>query len=55
MFIFSRAKEWVYEYFNDVYAAIRREKIIKKWRRKYKIAAIERMNPGWRDLYFELA
>lgn len=44
-----------YEYFNDIYAAINREKVIKKWRRKYKIAVIESMNPNWRDLYFELA
>jgi len=43
-----------YEQFNDVHAAICREKAIKKWRRKYKIAAIESMNPNWRDLYFEL-
>ena len=43
-----------YEYFNDIYAAINREKAIKKWRRKYKIAVIESMNPNWRDLYFDL-
>jgi len=44
-----------YEHFDDIHAAIRREKAIKKWRRKYKIAAIESMNPDWRDLYFGLA
>jgi putative endonuclease len=27
---------------------------IKKWRRAWKIALIERMNPDWRDLYDEL-
>ena len=43
-----------YEYFDDIEAAIHREKIIKKWRRKFKIAAIEKMNPTWRDLYYEL-
>ena len=43
-----------YEHFNDVYAAISREKVIKKGRREFKIAAIESMNPDWRDLYFEL-
>jgi len=37
-----------------IYAAISREKVIKKWRREFKIAAIESMNPDWRDLYFEL-
>src|SRR5690349_14359625 len=43
-----------YEHFEDVDAAISREKVIKKWRREFKIAAIEDMNPNWRDLYFEL-
>ncbi len=31
-------------------AAIAREKEIKKWRRAKKIALIESVNPGWRDL-----
>ena len=31
-----------------------REKIIKKWKRSFKIDAIERMNPNWEDLYFTL-
>jgi putative endonuclease len=44
-----------YEYCNDIREAIAREKAIKKWKRKYKIAAIESVNPDWRDLYFELA
>jgi putative endonuclease len=43
-----------YECFNDVYEAIRREKIIKKWKRKFKMSAVESMNPQWKDLYFEL-
>jgi len=43
-----------YEYFNDINSAIFREKIIKKWKRQYKINAIEGMNPQWNDLYFEL-
>ncbi|HLF65989.1 MAG TPA: GIY-YIG nuclease family protein, partial [Gammaproteobacteria bacterium] len=43
-----------YEHCEDVYAAIAREKVIKKWKRKYKMAIIERQNPAWRDLYFEL-
>ena len=43
-----------YEQFNDIESAINREKVIKKWRRRYKIAAIEKMNPDWRDLYFDL-
>jgi len=43
-----------YEEYNDIHEAIYREKIIKKWKRKYKINAIERINPEWRDLYFDL-
>jgi putative endonuclease len=34
----------------DVVAAITREKQIKGWLRKKKVALIEAMNPGWRDL-----
>jgi putative endonuclease len=43
-----------YEHFNDIKAAICREKAMKKWQRKHKIAAIESINPNWCDLYFEL-
>jgi putative endonuclease len=43
-----------YECFEDITTAIHREKIIKKWKRKIKISAIEKMNPEWRDLYFDL-
>jgi putative endonuclease len=35
---------------NDVTEAIAREKQIKGWVRKKKIALIESVNPGWRDL-----
>ena len=35
-------------------AAIRREKRLKRWPREWKIALIERHNPGWRDLSEEL-
>ena len=34
----------------DVKQAIEREKQIKGWIRAKKIALIEQMNPGWRDL-----
>ena len=39
-----------YEFFSDVHAAIRREKEIKGWTRKKKIALIESKNPKWEDL-----
>ena len=36
---------------SDVDLAIRREKRIKRWRRAWKIALIERENPDWLDRY----
>jgi putative endonuclease len=36
--------------FNNPDDAIRREKHIKCWLRKKKIALIESMNPDWKDL-----
>jgi len=35
----------------DIYAAIVREKQIKKWKRAWKIELIEAGNPAWDDLY----
>jgi putative endonuclease len=43
-----------YECFDDVDEAIHKEKIIKKWKRKFKMSAIESINPEWKDLYFDL-
>jgi putative endonuclease len=43
-----------YESHGDIHFAIHREKIIKKWKRKFKISAIENMNPEWKDLYWGL-
>src|ERR1700754_3755130 len=40
-----------YEVFNDVNAAIHREKCIKKWKRAWKLEVINKMNPAWFDLY----
>ena len=39
-----------YEHTEDVMAAIAREKQIKGWLRKKKIALIESMNPEWNDM-----
>ena len=39
-----------YEVCEDIEGAILREKQIKGWLRIKKIALIESMNPGWRDL-----
>jgi hypothetical protein len=38
---------------NDVTAAIAREKEVKGWLQKKKIALIEEMNPGWQDFSAE--
>jgi len=38
-----------------VEAAIRREKGIKRWRRAWKLALIEKEDQQWRDLYEELS
>ena len=35
-------------------SAIVREKALKKWPRAWKVALIEELNPGWRDLYDEI-
>ncbi len=44
-----------FESYDDPVAAITREKELKKWRRAWKIALIEKDNPDWRDLYHEIA
>jgi putative endonuclease len=43
-----------YEIYDDVNEAIAREKQLKKWERRWKLALIETINPSWRDLYFDL-
>jgi putative endonuclease len=43
-----------YETFGDIRAAIAREKQIKGWLRKKKVALIEATNPSWRDLADDL-
>ena len=46
-----RASRLVYfEATNDALAALTREKQIKGWSRRKKLALIESMNPSWRDL-----
>jgi putative endonuclease len=43
-----------FEVHDDPIAAISREKELKKWRRTWKIALIEKDNPEWHDLYEEI-
>ncbi len=39
-----------YKYVND---AIKREKALKEWHRKWKIRLIEKENKEWRDLFYD--
>ncbi len=48
-----RCLVWYRDY-PDIRDAIDDEKRIKRWRRKWKLALIETMNPQWRDLYEEI-
>jgi len=43
-----------YELHEDITQAIAREKRMKKWRRAWKIHLVEKHNPEWEDLYFQL-
>ena len=43
-----------YEVTDSPYSAISREKQIKAGSRAKKLALIDAMNPGWRDLYDEI-
>jgi putative endonuclease len=43
-----------YEIHGSAYEAIRREKLIKKWHRDWKVNRVQEMNPGWEDLYSKI-
>ena len=42
-----------YEYTSDVYAALEREKQLKGWTRRKKMALVKKENPEWNDLSLE--
>nr|WP_205524368.1 GIY-YIG nuclease family protein [Rhodopseudomonas sp. WA056] len=52
---YNIAKLVWFEIHDDPISAITREKEIKKWRRAWKLALIERDNPGWDDLFETIA
>jgi len=43
-----------YEIFDNIREAITREKQLKNWKRQWKIELIEKENPDWKDLYYEI-
>jgi len=43
-----------YEIFEGINEAIRREKQLKRWNRKWKLELIEETNPTWEDLYSQI-
>ncbi len=52
-------KYWIkllvwYEAHQDIHDAIRRETLLKKWKRRWKLDLIEKSNPDWRDLRLTL-
>jgi putative endonuclease len=40
-----------YELHESMESAIKREKRLKDWKRKWKVQLIEKTNPDWEDLY----
>ena len=44
-----------YEEYSSIVEARAREAMIKRWRRAWKIALVDKFNPDWRDLADELA
>ncbi len=44
-----------FERARNITDAITQESQIRKWLRKWKIGLIESRNPGWKDLYDEVA
>ncbi|MFO1242905.1 MAG: GIY-YIG nuclease family protein [Rickettsiales bacterium] len=43
-----------YEMTENIEASIRREKLLKRWKRQWKEQLIAKSNPEWKDLYSEV-
>lgn len=43
-----------FESHDSIEAAIQRETSLKRWKRDWKLALIERSNPEWRDLWSDV-
>ena len=48
---FAKTRLVYVERHEEIEQAIRREKLVKKWRREWKFALIEAENPDWLDLW----
>jgi putative endonuclease len=44
-----------YEEYDSIIEARARERAIKRWRREWKMALVEKANPDWRDLADDIA
>jgi putative endonuclease len=44
-----------YEQHPSMLSAIKKERQMKEWKRKWKLDVIEQMNPTWEDLYYRIA
>ena len=44
-----------YEEYESIIEARARERAVKRWRREWKFALVEKANPDWRDLADEIA
>ncbi len=44
-----------YEAHENAESAVKREKRLKKWDRKWKIELIQKQNPDWQDLFESIA
>ena len=52
---YNQTKLVYYEVFDNILAAIAREKQLKKWNHELKRMLITKFNPHWADLYNEIA
>ncbi|NBB24160.1 GIY-YIG nuclease family protein [Porphyrobacter sp. SLTP] len=48
---FAKTRLVYVEHHDTIEGAIAREKLVKKWRREWKFALIEKDNPDWVDLW----
>ena len=56
LYIYARTSKLVYfEEHREAENAIKREKRLKFWKRRWKLELIEKHNPGWKDLYEKIA